>query len=33
LMLHVEEQALRSAYDMIEMARKMVKTIVMPEES
>jgi hypothetical protein len=33
LMLHVEEQALRSAYDMIEMARKMVKTIVTPEES
>jgi hypothetical protein len=32
LMLKVTESALRSAYDMIEMARKMVKTIVLPEE-
>lgn len=32
LMLKVEEQSMRSAYDMIEMARKMVKTIVMPDE-
>ena len=31
LMLKVEEQSLRSAYDMIEMARKMVKTIVLPK--
>lgn len=31
LMLKVEEQSIRSAYDMIEMARKMVKTIVLPE--
>jgi hypothetical protein len=31
LMLKVEEQALKSAHDMVNMAREMVKKIVLPE--
>lgn len=32
LMLKVEEQALRSAHDMLNMAREMVEKIVLPDE-
>lgn len=32
LMLRVEEQALRSAHDMLDMAREMVEKIVLPDE-
>lgn len=33
LMLRVEEQALRSAHDMLNMAREMVEKIVLPESN